>query len=209
MHQEKKQQQTSVNEIQEKKKNDDFLYIQNGKRITFRIFEKGQFQCPYCEKFFTSIVKHMSNKNCKISQSNIDMEEFTSQLDSFREGYRLELGRKRNLRKRNKLMVEKGAEQIRREENERKLKSRAKLMEEKGPEHARKQNIEWRSKSKYKLDKEKGPEHAKKQINERKSKSRTKSKEEKGLEHVRKQNNEWKSKSRDKSRVEKGPEHDR
>ena len=42
------------------------------------------------------------------------------------------------MRKRNKLIAEKGVEQIRKEENERKLKSRDKLRIEQGTEHARK-----------------------------------------------------------------------
>ena len=72
--QEKKQQQKNVIEIQDRKKDEDFLFIHHGKRIIFRILEGGKFQCPYCEKLFTIILKHMSNKNCKISQSNIDLK---------------------------------------------------------------------------------------------------------------------------------------
>ena len=135
---EEKQQQKNVIEIQDEDKKDDFVYLHNGKRIIFRILEDRKFQCPHCDKLFTSIVKHTGNKNCKISQSNIDLKEFTSQFDSFREGYRLELGRRKNMRKRNKLIAEKGVEQIRKEENERKLKSRDKLIVEKGHVNIRK-----------------------------------------------------------------------
>ena len=86
-------------EIQDKEKDDDFIYIHNGKRVMFRILENGKFQCPYCETLFTTILKHLINKNCNISQSNIDAKEFKSQLDSFKEGYRLELGREKKLEK--------------------------------------------------------------------------------------------------------------
>ena len=63
--------------------------MQNDKAVTFRIMEGDRFQCPFCKQLFVSLVKHVENKNCKIYQFNICIKEFKSQLDSFREGYRL------------------------------------------------------------------------------------------------------------------------
>ena len=57
-------------------------------KIIFRILENGEFQCPNCEKLFTRIVKHIGNKNCKVSQSNIDMKEFQKEVRMFIEGMR-------------------------------------------------------------------------------------------------------------------------
>ena len=72
--------------------------MENDKAITFIILEGSKFQCPFCKQLFLSIKKHIGNKNCKINQLNIGINKFKSQLDSFREGFRLELSRKKNRR---------------------------------------------------------------------------------------------------------------
>merc|ERR1711954_56199 len=115
---------------------------------------------------FTRIVNHVNSKNCQISRTNIDKVEFKAQLDSFREGYRLELNRKRIQRSRKKSLIEKGSDQIKKEQNERKTKSRDNLLVEKGPSQIRKEQNEWKMKSKNKLLVEKGPLQIRKEQNE-------------------------------------------
>ena len=149
----------------EKKEEDDFIYLHKGQQILFRIMDNGTFECPYCKKVFIRIVKHTGNPNCKISQINIEMDDFKANLDSFREGYRLELGRRRKQRSRNKLIEERGLVQLRNEKNQRKLKSKDKLLAEKGPEQFRKEENERKVKSKGKLIVEKGPVKFRKEEN--------------------------------------------
>jgi hypothetical protein len=48
----------------------------------------------------------------------MDLNEFKAQLDSFKEGFRLEMTRKRKQRSRSKLRVEKGSELIKAMQNE-------------------------------------------------------------------------------------------
>ena len=64
--------------------------------------------------------------------------EFTNQLKSFKEGFRLEVGRRRQQKSRKKLIEAKGSEKINYDENTRKKKSRAKLIAEKGKEAMKK-----------------------------------------------------------------------
>ena len=82
------------------------------------------------------------------------------------------MGRKRKLRSRSNLIVEKGADQFRREQNEWKLKSRNKLIIEKGAEQIRREENERKLKSRNKMMVEKGPVNIRKEENERKLKSR-------------------------------------
>ena len=76
-------------------KPDDFIYVHNGDQIIFNNLESGKLQCPFCSESFLRIVSHITSKKCKIVKSNIDIKEFKSQLDSFKEGFRLASGRKR------------------------------------------------------------------------------------------------------------------
>ena len=181
LHQKMDQKPTHGIVDQETQKSDDFIYFQNGATITFRILENAKFQCPHCEKPFSSLVKHITNQHCKISHSNIDIKEFKSQFDSYREGYRLEMGRKRKQMSRDKLLVERGPVQIRKEVNEWKIKSSDKILVERGPVQIRKE------------------------VNERKIKSRDKILVERGPVQIRKEVNEWKLKSR-KRRMDENPE---
>ena len=74
-------------------------------------------------------------------------------------------------------MVEKGPEQIRKEENENRAKSRNKQLVEKGPAHIRKENNAWKLKSRmHKMDEE--PETVHKDEKKRKLLSRQRLKEE-------------------------------
>ena len=91
---------------------DNFIYMHDGQRIIFKTINNTKFECPFCKIMFTSIVKHVNSKNCQISRTNIEISEFKAQLDSFREGYRLELGRKHNQKSRMKISAERGSAQI-------------------------------------------------------------------------------------------------
>merc|ERR1712013_378732 len=105
-----------------------------GQKMIFKTKNNTNFECPVCNIMFTRIVNQVNSKNCQISRTNIDKVEFKAQLDSFREGYRLELNRKRIQRNRKKSLIEKGSDQIKKEQNERKTKSSNKLLVERGPQ---------------------------------------------------------------------------
>jgi hypothetical protein len=111
---------------------DDFIYMHNGEKVIFPTVEREKLQCPSCGKLFQRPVSHINSKTCNIANLNIDMKEFTNQLHSFREGFRLEKGRKRQQSWRVKVRAEKGSQVIKEEQNKCKLKSQAKLKELKG-----------------------------------------------------------------------------
>ena len=75
----------------------------------------GKLQCPFCNQLFTRIKSHINNQNCKISRLNLDSKELMSQLDSFKEGLRLEISKRRKQRSMAKLLAEKGPEVIKAE----------------------------------------------------------------------------------------------
>ena len=76
---------------QQDSKQDDYLYIHEGEQITFLGLENEKLQCPFCNKAFQRIDKHMDSKKCNISKQNIDATEFSSQLKAFRDGFRIEI----------------------------------------------------------------------------------------------------------------------
>ena len=53
----KKQESSNPVLTKEKKEEDDFIYLHKGQKILFKIIDNGKFECPYCEKLFTSIIK--------------------------------------------------------------------------------------------------------------------------------------------------------
>ena len=198
------QPKTSNNETEDN--NDDFIYINNEKEILFKTFNNGKIECPYCENLFISIVKHVSTRSCKISQLQIERKEFQSQYDTYKEGYRLELNRKRLQKSRDKLLKERGPEHIKKQQNEWKCNSRKKLLKQRGHAQLRKEQTDGESKSRAKILEERGPEQIKKQQNKWKIKSRDKLLEERGPEQIRNKQKDWESKSRDKLLEEKGLE---
>ena len=66
----------------------------------------------------TKIDQHINNKSCPIIEIKLDKTEFTSQLGSFREGYRLHMSRKRKQRSRANQMIQKGPEVMKAEMNQ-------------------------------------------------------------------------------------------
>ena len=197
-----------TSEISDKKeeegKSNDFTYIQMEMKICFRTIE-GKFECPFCKNLFTRIVTHIKCNNCKIHEKNIEMNEFKAQIDSFKKGYRLESGRNRVKRCREKLASEKDSSQIKKAQNDQKSKSRQKLRIEKDPQLMKKQQNDWKTKSRDKLIAEKGLLVAKKKQDEWRTKSRNKIIIERGPAVIKKGQNDRKTKSRNKLIVEKGP----
>jgi hypothetical protein len=188
-------------ENNENSKTDDFIYMHNGEQIIFHSLDTEKLQCPFCSESFQRLVSHVASKKCRISKSNIDRLEFTSQLNSFREGFRLELGRKRKQKSQTKLREEKGTEVIKAEQNQRKLKSRTGLREEKGTEVNKTEQNKSKMKSRTKLREEKGIEVIKAEQNKTKLKSQTKLRVEKGPTNIRNEQNARKEESR-KRKVE-------
>ena len=101
----------------------------------------GKVECPFCRLIFPNIVKHLMSKNCGITQKERNMNEVKNQLDSFKEGYRLEISRTRKQKSRAKLREEKEPEIVKSEHNEQNRKSRVILETEKGPEIVKAEQI--------------------------------------------------------------------
>ena len=110
-------------ENKENEKTDDFIYMNNGEQIIFPSLDNEKLQCPFCRESFLQIVRHIASKKCNISKSNIDITEFKSQLNSFRDGFRIEMGRKIKQKNRVKLREEKGSEVIKAKHNKHRKKS--------------------------------------------------------------------------------------
>ena len=89
-------------------KQDDFIYVHRGEQIIFQSLANEKLQCPFCHVVFQRIVNHLASKKCNISSIKIETEEFTSKLKSYRDGFRLEVGRRQKLKSRGKLIREKG-----------------------------------------------------------------------------------------------------
>ena len=92
-------------------------------------------------------MSHVNSQQCTISKSNIAIEEFGIQLNAFKEGFRLEMGRKRKQKSRIKLIMERGKDTINMEQNKRKAKSEIKIRESKGQEKVQKETNERKAKS--------------------------------------------------------------
>jgi hypothetical protein len=97
---------------------DDFIYLHKGEQLTFPVLNSDKLQCPFCNKSFSRITSHIPSLQCFISKANIDLKQFTVQLDSYREGFRLEMGRKRKQKSQAKLMNERGKDNVKKEHNE-------------------------------------------------------------------------------------------
>ena len=97
-------------------KSDDFIFKQGKLTLTFKSLDIQKWECPFCRQVITRIGQHTNNKNCPISQIGLDNKEFKSHLDSFKDGYRLQMSRKRKQKSRANLIEEKGPEVIRAEQ---------------------------------------------------------------------------------------------
>ena len=179
-------------------KQDEFIYVHRGEQIIFQSLQNEKLQCPFCHVVFQRIVNHIASKKCNISSLKIETEEFTSQLKSYREGFRLEVGRRQKLKSRAKLIGEKGHETIKENENKRKQRSSERLIAERGKAAIKKDQVEHKVKSQDKLTVESGKAVIKKDQVERKVKSRDKLTAERGKEAVRKYQVEQKVKSVEK-----------
>merc|ERR1711867_184988 len=127
-----------------------------------------------CNQEQSSIGNHIKKPGCKIQDLQIDRIQFDRQLESFKEGYRLEMNRRRKQKSRAKLLEEKGPEIIKAETNRHKLNSINKKKDEKGPIAAMEELNKQKIKSREKMKAQKGPEIIKAETNEHKIKSRNK-----------------------------------
>ena len=89
---------------------DDFTYIHSNEHIIFSKLESGEFRCPFCGVSLSRLLIHIASKKCSIQKLSIDAEEFKNQLNSFKEGFRLQMGRKRQNKYMAKQREEKGYE---------------------------------------------------------------------------------------------------
>jgi hypothetical protein len=169
--------------------------MQNGDKVTFHCLKDTQLQCPFCRESFSRLVSHATSNKCNISKLNIDIKEFSSQLNSFKEGFRLEMGRRRKQTSRMKLRDEKGIDLIKKEQNEHKLRSRANLREEKGIDVIKKEQNEHKQRSLANLREVKGVEVIRKEQTQHKLRSQANLREEKGIEVIKKEQNQRKQKS--------------
>ena len=108
----------------------------------------------------------MSSKQCSISESNIDIEEFESQLSSFKEGFRLEMGKRKKQKGQAKLILERGKDAIKNDQNKWKSRSEARIKETRGEETFKKNQNERKAISGAKIKQERGEETVKKDQNE-------------------------------------------
>ena len=95
----------------EQSANDRFIYTQNGDQYVF-LEEEGKFKCPMCNISFSRIVSHVNSTKCEIQRNIIDIQEFTNQLNSYKEGFRLASSRKRKAKSAMKLRVERGSQEV-------------------------------------------------------------------------------------------------
>ena len=129
---------------------DDYIYIHKGEQILFKGLENEKLQCPFCCSAFQRILSHIASKKCNISSLEIDTVEFTSQLKSYREGFRIEVGRRQKQKSRAKLLIERGHEAIREDQNKWKQKSQAFLVTERGKEAIKKDQVDRKGKRSHK-----------------------------------------------------------
>ena len=148
-------------------KQDDYVYIHNGDQIKFPSKENENLQCPFCCKAFQKIGNHLRNMKCEISKLNIDTVEFTSQFNSYKEGFRLEISRRRKQKSRTKLTKEKGEKAMKDDDTKRKQKSQEKLTKERGEKAMKEDDKKRKQKSQEKLTAERG-EKAMKEVQSKK-----------------------------------------
>ena len=79
---------------------DNFVYLHNGRQLTFIRQESEKLLCPFCQEVFQRICNHIGSSKCKISSLKIDQKDFADQINSFREGFRLQIKRQRNQKRR-------------------------------------------------------------------------------------------------------------
>ena len=162
---------------QNESEQNNFTFIHGEDKILFSKLVNEKFLCPFCGVTFERLVTHIASKKCKIKTLNIDASEFKKQLNSFREGFILEMSRTRKEKHLAKKMEEKGKDIIKAEQNRWKLKSRTKLKENKGTEVIKAEQNKWKVKSRKKLREEKGTEIIKENQNKMKVTSRSKLRE--------------------------------
>ena len=201
----KKVSETEMNAENDSKR-DDYIFIHNGDQIVFLSKENENLQCPFCYKAFQKIVNHLRNMKCEISKLNIDTVEFTSQLNSYKEGFRLEFGRRWKQKSRTKLTKERGEKAMKDDDKKHKTKNRAKGLVERGKEAINKEQALWKMKSREKLTAERGEKAMKDDDKKRKQKSQEKLTAERGKKAMKEDQSKSKVKSRNKMRVEKGPQ---
>ena len=124
-----------------------------------------RFTCPFCNQELMSIGKQINNKGCQINKLSIDKKQFEDQLASFKEGFRLEMNRRRKQKSRAKQLAEKGPEIIKAEMNKQKIGSRRNLRDQKGPEIIKAEMNKQKINNRKKLIVERGPVHIKIQEN--------------------------------------------
>ena len=106
--------------IPEEEKHEDFIFTQNEMTIIFKRLQLGRFKCPFCHQEQFSIGNHIKSLGCQIHELQIEKKQFDEQLESFKQGYRLAMNRKRKQKSRAKLLEEKGVEIIKAEMKEQK-----------------------------------------------------------------------------------------
>ena len=93
--------------IPEEEKKEEFIFVQNGMTLIFKRVQLGRFECPICNQEQSSIGNHIKKPGCKIQNLQIDRIQFDRQLESFKEGFRLQMNRRRKQKSRAKLLEEK------------------------------------------------------------------------------------------------------
>ena len=78
------------NENTPSEETDDFIFMQNRNKVIFHSLKDNKLQCPFCNESFSRLVSHATSNKCNISKLNIDIKEFANQLNSFKDGFRLE-----------------------------------------------------------------------------------------------------------------------
>ena len=182
-------------------KQDDFIYTHNDEKIIVPNRENEEFLCHYCGKTFARLLSHITSKKCLIHTFNIDATQFKNQLNSFKKGFQLEMGRKRYQKHFEKKKDEKGIDIVKEEQNQRKLKSQAKLRKMKGTGAIKEDQNKRKMKSLAKVLVEKGPVKVREEQKSRTLKSLYK-KLDKDPEAIRNENKHTKRLSRQKQRKE-------
>ena len=118
------------------------------------------------------ITNHLTCKKCYIWKLNIDIIEFKHQLETFKEGFRLEMNRKHKAKSQAKLREERGAKIVQAAQNQQKAKSRTKLKEERGSNIVQAAQNQQKAKSRTKLKEERGKDTVQEDQNKQKAKSR-------------------------------------
>ena len=120
----------------EQSENDRFIFIQNGDQYVF-LEEEGKFKCPMCNISFSRIVSHVNSTKCEIQRNIIDIQEFTNQLNSYKEGFRLASKRKRQAKSNMKLRQERGSQEVKAAHAKNQATNDKKLRLEKGSQEVK------------------------------------------------------------------------